>query len=521
MFFVSLLLNQVLAWTRLQSGTTSLRAILYMDEIFGFFPPVANPPSKQPLLTLLKQARAFGVGVLLATQNPVDLDYKGLSNTGTWFIGRLQTERDKARVIEGLEGVAASQGAKFDRGAMEQTMAGLGSRIFLMNNVHEDAPVVMETRWAMSYLRGPLTRNQIKVLMDPVKAAMPKPAVPAYAAPAPTTTAAPQATTAAGSPQAAPKSSRPVLPPDVQQLFVPARGGQSVGSNLFYKPVLLGSASVNFSDTKTGIDTRQDIFAYTEITEEVIPVNWENAKDADFNVSDLEKAPGEPSQFGQLAPIASKSKSYNNWSKEFSTYLYGSRKFELLKSPTYKQFSKPGEAERDFRVRLSQVAREQRDDLTEKLRQKYATKMASLEEQARKAQQAVDREANQQKQQQMSTVISVGATLLSAFVGRKISTGTIGRASTAARSAGRIMKEKEDVDRAKETLASHKQRLADLEQEFKTEMDDLSGKLDPMNEALDKITIRPAKKDIIVRLVSLTWLPYWQSQDGRITPAWQ
>src|SRR5262245_3018099 len=166
MFFVTLLLGQMVGWMRAQSGTTSLRALLYMDEIFGYFPPVANPPSKLPLLTLLKQARAFGLGIVLATQNPVDLDYKGLANTGTWFIGRLQTERDKARVLEGLEGASTSAGKKFDRGRMEQTLAGLGNRIFLMNNVHEDEPVVFETRWCLSYLRGPLTRTQIKMLMD-------------------------------------------------------------------------------------------------------------------------------------------------------------------------------------------------------------------------------------------------------------------------------------------------------------------------------------------------------------------
>ncbi len=154
---------------RTQSGTTSLRAILYMDEIFGYFPPVSNPPSKLPLLTILKQGRAFGLGVVLVTQNPVDLDYKGLSNTGTWFIGRLQTERDKARVLEGLEGIAGGTGMKFDRQQMEQTLAGLSNRIFLMNNVHDDGPEVFETRWVMSYLRGPLTRKQIKSLMDPIK----------------------------------------------------------------------------------------------------------------------------------------------------------------------------------------------------------------------------------------------------------------------------------------------------------------------------------------------------------------
>ena len=147
--------------------------LLYMDEIFGYFPPVAEPPSKKPLLTLLKQARAYGLGVLLATQNPVDLDYKGLANTGTWFIGRLQTERDKARVLEGLEGVAAGSATPFDKQAMEQVLAGLGSRVFLMYNVHEDAPVVFQSRWAMSYLRGPLTRTQIKTLMDAKRGAAP------------------------------------------------------------------------------------------------------------------------------------------------------------------------------------------------------------------------------------------------------------------------------------------------------------------------------------------------------------
>ena len=165
MFFVTLLLNEIVGWVRTQSGTTSLRALLYMDEIFGFFPPVAEPPSKRPMLNLLKQARAFGLGVLLTTQNPVDLDYKGLANTGTWFLGRLQTERDKQRVLEGLEGAAAAQNATFDRTQMGELLAGLTSRVFLMNNVHEDAPVVFESRWAMSYLRGPLTRDQIKVLM--------------------------------------------------------------------------------------------------------------------------------------------------------------------------------------------------------------------------------------------------------------------------------------------------------------------------------------------------------------------
>ena len=523
MFFVSLLLNQVLAWMRQQSGTTSLRAMLYMDEIFGYFPPVANPPSKQPLLTLLKQARAFGVGILLATQNPVDLDYKGLANCGTWLLGRLQTERDKARVLEGLEGAAATQGGKFDRQAMEQTLAGLGNRIFLMNNVHEDAPVVLETRWTMSYLRGPLTRNQIKILMDPVKSQMPKQAAPAVASYAqPSATASPSASTAQAAPSMPPPSKaagQPILPPEVQQYFVPVRGSQG---NPLYKAVVLGSAQVHFMDAKTGIDTQEDTAVMTDITDDVVPVNWDNARDAGFSISDLEKSPRGQAQFSPLPAAAGKARSYDQWGKDLATWLYGSRKYELLKSPTYKQFSKPGESERDFRIRLAQSVREQRDDLTTKLRQKYQAKMASLEEQVRTAQQSVDREAEQQKQQQMQTVISVGTTLLGAFLGGKgLSSGTIGRATTAARGASRIFKEKEDVDRAKETVTAHQQRLDEIEAEFKAETDDLAAKGDPATEQLDKISIRPAKKDIQVRFVGLAWLPHWQSPDGKISPAWQ
>src|SRR5690349_16082724 len=233
MFFVSLLLNQVLGWMRSQTGTTSLRAVVYMDEIAGYFPPVANPPSKTPLLTLLKQGRAFGLGVVLATQNPVDLDYKGLSNIGTWFLGRLQTERDKARMLEGLEGIATSTGQKFDQQQMAQLLAGLDNRVFLMNNVHEDAPELFETRWAMSYLRGPLTRAQIKLLMDPVKG---------------TTSSAPAPTSAPAPVSAAPaQTSKPVLPPEITQYYIPVR---SSGGTVTYQPMLLGASEIHYSSSK-------------------------------------------------------------------------------------------------------------------------------------------------------------------------------------------------------------------------------------------------------------------------------
>ncbi|MFP4457759.1 MAG: ATP-binding protein [Clostridia bacterium] len=162
MFFVSMLLNELITWMRTQPGTGSLRAILYMDDMYGYLPPVANPPSKKLFMTLLKQARAYGLGLVLSTQNPVDLDYKALSNTGTWFIGRLQTERDKERVIAGLQG--ASVGGEFNKSRVESILAGLKQRVFYLHNVHEKEPLIFNTRWVLSYLAGPLTREQISLL---------------------------------------------------------------------------------------------------------------------------------------------------------------------------------------------------------------------------------------------------------------------------------------------------------------------------------------------------------------------
>lgn len=473
MFFVSLLLNQILGWMRTQSGTTSLRAIVYMDEIFGYFPPVANPPSKRPLLTLLKQARAFGVGIVLVTQNPVDLDYKGLANTGTWFIGRLQTERDKSRLLDGLEGAYTSTGSKFDRQNMEQTLAGLNNRIFLMNNIHDDASVVFESRWAMSYLRGPLTRNQIKVLIDPLKSHTTIPATSTTSTPITSSLTTKSAPVTAASIKTTGGSEKPILPPDISQYFVPIRGSQPTSSKLIYYPAIFGTAQTHFSDIKTGVDLARDIIVQTPISDDPIPVNWDKTMESNFSISDLEKTPMEAASFSSLPSVASKSKNYNVWNKDFATWLFRNQKLELLKSPSLKIFSNPGESERDFRIRLQQNAREKRDETSEKLRQKYTPKIASLQEQIRRGQQAVEREAEQAKQQKMQTAISLGATLLGAFVGRKINYSTIGRATTTIRGAGRTMKETQDIGRAKETVEAMEQRLQQLEADFRSETDTL------------------------------------------------
>jgi hypothetical protein len=523
MFFVSLLLNQVLGWMRTQPGTTSLRALVYMDEIFGYFPPIANPPSKQPLLTLLKQARAFGVGVVLATQNPVDLDYKGLSNTGTWFIGRLQTERDKNRVMDGLEGAAASSGGSYDRQKMEKILAGLGSRVFLMNNTHDDQPAIFQTRWCLSYLRGPLTRNQIKTLMDPYKTAQPAPAAGKLRQAAPAPAAAPAAAATISRPSAAPASTaptgvRPTLPPDIGQFFIPVRGSSS---GVTYQPMLVGAAKVRFADSKAKVDETQDALLLTPILDQAIPVDWNVAQEAGFALGDLEKTPARGALFGDLPVPATKAKNYANWERDFVTWVYGNQKLELLRSPSTGLISHSGEDERAFRIRLQQSSREHRDELSDDLRRKYAPKIAALQEKIRKAQQVVEKEALQAKQAGMQTAVSFGTTLLGAFVGRKkLSSSTLSKASTAMRSVGRSAEQKEDVERAKETVLALQQQLQELDAQFKEESAALESKIDPKLEELETVLIRPKKTDISVQLVSLVWAPYFPDSKGQMKPCW-
>lgn len=520
MFFVSLLLNETLGWVRAQSGTTSLRAIVYMDEIFGYFPPVANPPSKLPLLTLLKQARAFGVGVVLATQNPVDLDYKGLANTGTWFIGRLQTERDRARVLDGLEGAAAGGDKRFDRAAMEEVLGGLGNRVFLLNNVHEDAPEIFESRWAMSYLRGPLTRSQIKQLMAGRK----PPAAPSRAAPTAVAGAAAPATgrdqvPSGTAPATARGGARPVLPPGVPQHFVPVRGTAPAGAVLAYHPTVLGAATVRFADVKAGIDQTEEVVVATSITDAAVPVSWEAAEPIDVAVADLETTPREAAEWAALPSAAAKAKSYEAWSRDLAAWLYGRRRLELLRDPASGALSRPGETERDFRVRVREGARAERDERVDALRKKYAPRRAAIEERLRRVQQAEAREREQVSQQGVQAAISLGATILGAVLGRKtVSVGNIGRATTAARGAGRVLKEREDVARAQETVAAVQQALADLEAELQVELAALEARGEP--ERLESVPLRPKKTDVRVRLCALAWTPYWRDPAGTLTPAW-
>ncbi|MHC4415207.1 MAG: ATP-binding protein [Planctomycetota bacterium] len=534
MFVVTLILNEVVAWVRAQPGTSSLRALLYMDEVFGFFPPTANPPSKKPMLTLLKQARAYGLGVVLATQNPVDLDYKGLSNAGTWFLGRLQTERDKQRVLEGLEGASVAAGSAFDRGRMEAVLAGLRSRVFLMNNVHEDEPVLFHTRWAMSYLRGPLTRNQIQTLMASRRAVPAGHAVSGASvaqAPWPQPVAAAGATwpqpvgVAAGVPAAAARPEAPARPPalspGVKQFFLPVNAPVSGAERLLYRPRLIGTGRMHFVRSSAKVDLWTDVAMLAPLAEDMADP-WEEADDLAGAAPSLARRPEGRGRFTTLPPGASRERSYSKWSKAFIDHLYRNRALSVWKCSKLKAVSRPGETEGEFRIRLRQMLHERRDRDFEKLRKRYAPKFASIRDRIRRAEQRIEKEKSQLKQHGFQTAVSLGATLLGAMFGRKaMGVGTVGRATTTLRGAGRTARERGDIETAKENVAALGERLNDLEQEFEEDAARLREAADVDQLDLEEISIRPRKSDMSIKNVALVWAPYRVSSDGILEAAYE
>ncbi len=496
MFVVTLVANELVAWMRRQSGTSALRAIFYMDEIFGYFPPTAAPPSKLPLLTLMKQARAFGLGVVLATQNPVDLDYKGLGNAGTWFIGRLQTERDRERVIDGL--LSAQAGAGFDRGELAKLMAGIAPRVFLMRNVNDDAPTLFRTRWALSWLRGPLTLPEITRLMA---GRQPTDAAAAAAAPA--------ATTAPTRPAA-----RPVLPAGVEEVFLAAKPGEGA---IVYRPRIAATAELHYVDKPAGVDSWNRGAWLAPLADGDGAPDWAAAD----RVPDLDAVtatgPVDGAAFAELPAATLAAKNYAAWGKSLAASLYQNGAIELLAARALKLTSTPGESEGDFRARLAQSLREHRDAEVAKLRAKHAARLKSIEERLRRAADRVEREKSQYSQRKLDTAISIGTSVLGAIFGGR-STATT-RAGSAARSAGRVFSERGDVARAGESLealtAERDALLAAIEQEAGA----LAANLDPAGIALEKIRLAPRKSDIAIGRIVVAWEPWRSGADGFPRPA--
>ncbi|MGC4064446.1 MAG: DUF853 family protein [Polyangiaceae bacterium] len=466
MAFVTTLLSELIVWMRGQPGTSSLRALLYMDEIFGYFPPTAAPPSKQPMLTLLKQARAFGLGVMLATQNPVDLDYKGLSNCGTWFIGRLQTERDKARVLDGLEGAAANAGRGFDRAEMERLLSSLGKRVFLMNDVHEGAPRLIETRSTLCYLRGPVTRDEIKRLMQgraPVStttnesgsartsASGPTKTVPLAAFTAPTE--APVATRATENP-------RPSVPPEAHELFLPAFNR---ASGVTYHPGIYARAKLHFVDKKADIDRWQTLERWVPIASTDADPRWTASEAVPPIVSaHVAPTPLPDSRFAPLPAVLGIAKNYTAFRKAFAQHLYQNEALVIKQVKSLEVTSNLDESAENFAARLEQALRERRDEEMQELQEDYREAYEKLKAKLDRAEAKLERERQKATGGNLDVAVAVGGTLLGALLGRKVtSQANVRRVRSATRRRANAAKARVEAEQAEQSRELLERTMSD------------------------------------------------------------
>ena len=519
MFFVTLLLEQVIIWMRQQSGTTSLRALLYMDEVFGYFPPVANPPSKRPMLTLLKQARAFGLGIVLTTQNPVDLDYKGLTNTGTWFIGKLQTERDKARVLDGLEGAASTAGSVLDRSELDRAISALGNRVFLLHNVHEDQPVIFQTRWAMSYLRGPLTRSQVRSLTAGMKT--PVEVAPTATSAATRTVAQPSAVAAADASATVLPSgytrTPPTLPPDLQQVYLPVRMSpnravaalesetdqriDAEASTLIYEPALLAAARVNFVDRTRSVNETRPVRLLVAGDRVETLIRWEEAEPLALELKDLEpKAEGE-ALFSAAPGALNSASEMKAYARDFVDYLYHEHTLDLFFNPVLKLYSRPGESERDFKARAQQAAREERDGEVEELRKKYQIQIDRLETRLDKEQLELSQDQTEYDARKKEEWLSGAETVVGmlGIFGRRRTSGA-SRAMTKRRLTSSA---KADIAESEAEIKRLQEAIADLQQDLQNEAEVISQKWTDTLEQVTTYSSNPSAR--ISNSISLLW----------------
>ncbi|MBX3144851.1 MAG: DUF87 domain-containing protein [Trueperaceae bacterium] len=486
-FFMTLLLSEVVAWTRSQSGTSSLRALVYIDELFGFLPPVSEPPTKKPLLTLLKQARAFGVGLALSTQNPVDLDYKALSNAGTWFIGRLQTERDKRRLIDGLKGASGAS----DSQALEAMISALPKRTFLMNSVHQKQPVAFQTRWVMSYLAGPLSRDQIRRLSQDSAETLVT-SVPA-AAPSP----APTLSDSSGAP--------PALPRHLSVTYLPHQGGSD---GVTYFPLVLAAADVHYSSKTHGIELTERVFRLVEPQEGPVTVSWAEGESVALDFASLSDRAPAGGSYAALPQVGLDERAVKSWGDDFVRWARTEGALTLWRHAASKLVSRPGEEEREFRLRCSMAAREGRDAEVAKVRQRFASKVATSERRVMTAQQSVGREQQQLQHRAIDTASSIFGAILGRGSRSTAITGAIRKASSGTKDLG-------DVQRANEKLraaqAEHAALLAELENAITAAQ---SAGVHAEDLQLETATVRPSSRDVALRFVGLAWVPHRQV-DGR------
>ena len=532
MFIVTLLLENLITWMRKQSGTTSLRALLYFDEIFGYFPPTAEPSSKRPLLTLLKQARAFGLGVVLVTQNPVDIDYKGLTNAGTWFIGKLQAERDKERVLAGLKG-ALSEAGKGEATDFSTLITRLGNRVFLMHNVNDDGPTVFHTRWALSYLRGPLTLPQVRGL---VGKPAPAPTAPPPVAPPPAADAAPPApaTKPATAAPAGFLATQPAVPPEVRQTYLPclvddreaARlAGKDAGVQVSVKNVqllydvgLLGAAAVRFVDQKRSIDEQVDLLLLAQGGRQMTGLDWGRAEKLPISPNDLAPAPeaigdNQGPFFAELPAGLGNAKSIAGAAKELADWLYYNSQFDLTIHPDLGVFQRPGEDERGFAIRLQQAARERRDAEVDKLREKARKEIQRVADKIDKEQQELAADQAKAQAKQTEQWVNIGESVVNFFTGRS----TRRAVSSATSKFSQAQQAAMNVKESEETIARLTEEKQKLEAQLQEDIDAITARWEQTTTALTTEQLKPRRTDVDVRATALAWAPVWQVRfdDGR------
>lgn len=487
MFFVTLVLTEVISWMRRQPGTGSLRAIVYIDELFGYMPPNANPPSKKLLLTLLKQARAFGVGIVLSSQNPVDLDYKGLSNCGTWFLGRLQTRQDRERVLGGLETGEVS------REELSNLLMNLGKRQFLMHNVRENAPQIFNTRWVMSYLAGPVSREQLIRLcaLNSSASVVLSQTVPLARK---TSKIKSQKNDSEVTDETMPA---PLAESGVEVLYANSAVG---AGDVLYFPELYFDVEVAYFSKTYGVD---------------VQLRWKKslALDDEFDFSDALEVDDlvfsdtaiAGAGFDDCPAEALRLKSYKAWQKKLIRWLRVENTLALWRNKKYKLLSELDESEPAFIGRVQHAQREARDMAVGKLRTKYDKKLGALQGRALRAEQAVERESEQASASKINAVVSVGATLLGALFGRKLmSRSNMRSAGAAIRRSSKVAKEGNDVERAEERLLLLRQQIEDLEQALQDEVAELEDKFSRQPE-IELIKLRAKSSDIEVNKLALLW----------------
>lgn len=485
MFFVSLLLNQMVSWMRRQEGTTSLKALLYMDEIFGYFPPNANPPSKQPMLTLLKQARSFGVGIILSTQNPVDIDYKGLANIGTWFIGRLQTKQDKEKVIDGLS--SAVEG-KIDKNEIENLLSNLEKRTFIMKNINEDGIKVFQTRWALSYLKGPITKEQIKFLMANK--------ISNISSIKPQITTPKEQGQKSSSQQNSPK---PLIPNILEQKYLYS----SQSDSYYLQGYLVFKCSVHFSDTAKNIDLTSELNYKFYLQKEAQNINFEELEE--FKLNSFETTQRVNSNYYETPIFIQNEKELKQIQKDFTDYIYRNTKLSLFKNDTLKIISKQNESLTDFKIRIQDRLNEKIDEQLENLQIKFKKTNDTIEDKLNKLFDKLQKEQLQASATTTDTIISIGTSLLGAFFGKSTSASTLGKVASSAKGANKILKERNDVKYVESEIQQLQIQKEELQKTLEDEISKINEENKISNFQIEDIFIKPKRTDIFNVKLELLW----------------